>query len=185
MWQWLFSCCSRQRSVTLRKFTARHVRSKNNERFRRSARPNITRGWRSDLLKRRRKLGKAPYFDYQSAREDIEKVLAEFKIYLKGDESTDLPPAVPLIVDGRYFSESIKDFLASRKAEEDKSSAIYRRRIMHHVRRQPRRRARTLKRGAGKKNVREGANELEAECGNRASSACSHTAKQQSEAGQD
>ena len=68
------------------------------------------------------KLGKAPYFDYQSAREDIGKVLAEFKIYLKGDESTDLPPAVPLIVDGRYFSESIKSSLASLKAEENKSS---------------------------------------------------------------
>jgi len=68
------------------------------------------------------KLGKAPYFDYQSAREDIEKVLAEFKIYLKGDESTDLPPAVPLIVDGRYFSESIKSSLASLKAEEGKSA---------------------------------------------------------------
>lgn len=68
------------------------------------------------------KLGKAPYFDYQSAREDIGKVLAEFKIYLKGDESADLPPAVPLIVDGRYFSESIKSSLASLKAEEVKSS---------------------------------------------------------------
>ena len=68
------------------------------------------------------KLGKAPYFDYQSAREDIEKVLAEFKIYLKGDESTDIPPAVPLVVDGRYFSDSIKSSLASLKAEENKSS---------------------------------------------------------------
>ena len=63
------------------------------------------------------KLGKAPYFNYQSAREDIEKVLSEFKTYLKGDESADVPPAVPLIVDGRYFAESIKDFLATRKAE--------------------------------------------------------------------
>jgi hypothetical protein len=68
------------------------------------------------------KLGKAPYFDYQRAREDIGKVLDEFKIYLKGDESTDLPPAVPLIVDGRYFSESIKSSLAGLKAEEVKSS---------------------------------------------------------------
>ena len=68
------------------------------------------------------KLGKAPYFDYQSAREDIEKVLAEFKIYLKGDESADLPPAVPLIVDGRYCSDSIKSSLTSLKAEENKSS---------------------------------------------------------------
>lgn len=68
------------------------------------------------------KIGKAPYFDYQSARDDIKKVLAEFTIYLKGDESTDLSPAVPLIVDGRYFSESIKSSLASLKGEEDKSS---------------------------------------------------------------
>lgn len=68
------------------------------------------------------KLGKAPYFNYQSARQDIEKVLSEFKTYLKGDESTDVPPAMPLIVDGRYFSESIKNSLASLKAEEDKSS---------------------------------------------------------------
>src|SRR6266511_6071525 len=64
------------------------------------------------------KIGKAPYFNYQSAREDIEKVLSEFKTYLKGDESTDVPPAVPLTIDGRYFAESIKDFLATRKTEE-------------------------------------------------------------------
>ena len=64
------------------------------------------------------KTGKAPYFNYQNAREDIEKILSEFKIYLKGDESTDLPPAMPLIVDGRYFAESIKNFLAARKADD-------------------------------------------------------------------
>jgi hypothetical protein len=63
------------------------------------------------------KIGKAPYFNYQNSREDIEKVLSEFKTYLKGDESGDLPPAVPLIVDGRYFAESIKDFLATHKTE--------------------------------------------------------------------
>ena len=63
------------------------------------------------------KVGKAPYFNYQNAREDIEKVLSEFKTYLKGDESADLPPAVPLIVDGRYFAASIKDFLATRKTD--------------------------------------------------------------------
>ena len=68
------------------------------------------------------KVGKAPYFNYESAREDIEKVLAEFKTYLKGDEATDLPPAVPLIVDGRYFAESIKNFLATRKTEEGQSA---------------------------------------------------------------
>jgi hypothetical protein len=64
------------------------------------------------------KIGKAPYFNYQSAREDIQKVLTEFKTYLRGDESMDLPPAVPLMVDGRYFAESIKDFLATQKPEE-------------------------------------------------------------------
>jgi hypothetical protein len=64
------------------------------------------------------KIGKAPYFNYQSAREDIEKVLSEFKIYLKGDESADVPPAVPLTIDGRYFAESIKNFLATQKTEE-------------------------------------------------------------------
>src|SRR5882724_1826203 len=63
------------------------------------------------------KIGKAPYFDYQSAREDIEKILAEFKTYLKGDESTDLASSVPLIVDGRYFADSIKNFLATQKVE--------------------------------------------------------------------
>ena len=69
------------------------------------------------------KIGKAPYFNYQNAREDIEKVLNEFKTYLKGDESTDLPPAVPLIVDGRYFAESIKDFLATQKTEERQAAS--------------------------------------------------------------
>jgi|SRR3990172_7136818 len=64
------------------------------------------------------KIGKAPYFNYQTAREDLEKVLAEFNTYLKGDESKDLPPALPLIIDGRYFAESIKDFLATRKTDE-------------------------------------------------------------------
>jgi hypothetical protein len=64
------------------------------------------------------KIGKAPYFNYQNAREDIEKVLTEFKTFLKGDESTDLPPAVPLVVDGRYFAESIKDFLATKKTDD-------------------------------------------------------------------
>ena len=69
------------------------------------------------------KLGKAPYFNYQSAREDIEKVLSEFKTYLKGDESADVSPAVPLIVDGRYFAASIKDFLATRKAEDAQAAS--------------------------------------------------------------
>jgi hypothetical protein len=69
------------------------------------------------------KVGKAPYFNYQNAREDIEKVLSEFKTYLKGDESADLPPAVPLIVDGRYFAASIKDFLATKKTNDGQTAS--------------------------------------------------------------
>ncbi len=69
------------------------------------------------------KIGRAPYFNYQSAREDIEKVLSEFKTYLKGDESVDVPPAVPLIVDGRYFAASIKDFLATRKPDDAQAAS--------------------------------------------------------------
>lgn len=68
-------------------------------------------------------IGKAPYFNYQNAREDIEKVLTEFNTYLKGDESADLPPAVPLIIDGRYFAESIKNFLATRKADDTQATS--------------------------------------------------------------
>jgi hypothetical protein len=64
------------------------------------------------------KIGKAPYFNYKNAREDIEKILSEFRIYLRGEESTDLPPAVPLIIDGRYFAESIKNFFAGRKGDD-------------------------------------------------------------------
>ena len=70
------------------------------------------------------KIGKAPYFNYQSAREDIEKILSEFRTYLKGDESADLPPAVPLIVDGRYFAESIKNFLAMQKADDAQAASM-------------------------------------------------------------
>ncbi len=73
-------------------------------------------------LEASQKIGKAPYFNYQNARDDLEKVLAEFKAYLKGDESTDLPPAVPLVIDGRYFTESIKDFLAVRKMDDGQTA---------------------------------------------------------------
>jgi hypothetical protein len=69
------------------------------------------------------KMGKAPYFNYEDAREDIEKVLSEFKTYLTSDESADLPPAVPLIVDGRYFAASINDFLATRKADDAQAAS--------------------------------------------------------------
>jgi hypothetical protein len=74
-------------------------------------------------LEASKKIGKAPYFNYQSAREDIEKVLSEFKTYLTSDESADLPPAVPLIVDGRYFAASIKDFLATRKTDDAQAAS--------------------------------------------------------------
>ena len=69
------------------------------------------------------KIGKAPYFNYQNAREDIEKVVTEFKTYLKGDESTDLPPAMPLMIDGRYFAASIKDFLVTRKTDDAQAAS--------------------------------------------------------------
>jgi hypothetical protein len=69
------------------------------------------------------KIGKAPYFNYQSAREDIEKILSEFRTYLNGDESADLPPAVPLVVDGRYFAESIQNFLAMQKAADARAAS--------------------------------------------------------------
>jgi hypothetical protein len=69
------------------------------------------------------KIGKAPYFNYQSAREDIEKVISEFRTYLEGGESADLPTAVPLVVDGRYFAESIKNFLATRKIDDAQAAS--------------------------------------------------------------
>src|SRR5262249_28533314 len=69
------------------------------------------------------KIGKAPYFNYQSAGEDIEKVLTEFKTYLKGDESMDLPPAIPLIIDGRYFQESIEYFLTTKKINDGQTAS--------------------------------------------------------------
>ena len=58
-------------------------------------------------------IGKASYFNYQSASEDIEKVISEFRTYLEGDESADLPPAVPLVVDGRYLGLFGGTFLVS------------------------------------------------------------------------
>jgi hypothetical protein len=74
-------------------------------------------------LEASQKIGKAPYFNYQSAMEDLEKILAEFSTYLRGDEPADLPPAVPLVVDGRYFAESIKNFLATRKIDDAQAAS--------------------------------------------------------------
>ena len=64
------------------------------------------------------KIGKAPYFNYQNAREDIEKILTEFKTYLKGDESTDLPAAVPLGCRRAILCGVYQDFLATKKTDE-------------------------------------------------------------------
>ena len=74
-------------------------------------------------LEASQKIGKAPYFNYQSAMEHLEKILAEFSTYLRGDEPADLPPAVPLVVDGRYFAESIKNFLATRKIDDAQAAS--------------------------------------------------------------
>jgi hypothetical protein len=74
-------------------------------------------------LEASQQFGKAPYFNYQSAMEDLEKILAEFGTYLRGDEPADLPPAVPLVVDGRYFAESIKNFLATRKIDDAQAAS--------------------------------------------------------------
>lgn len=68
------------------------------------------------------RIGKAPYFDYQSARDDIERALGELNTYLKGDESIEQAPAVPLVIDGRYFAESIRSSLANLRSEEEKQS---------------------------------------------------------------
>jgi hypothetical protein len=75
------------------------------------------------FLEASEKIGKAPYFNYQSAREDIDKILTEFKTYLKGDEFADLQPAVPLIIDGKYFAESLKNSLATLESDAGQSSS--------------------------------------------------------------
>ena len=168
----------------LRRFTARLVLSKNSRRSHRSARPNITRGWHCDRFEASEKIGKAPYFNYQNAREDIEKVLSEFKIYLKGDESTDLPPAVPLIVDGRYFAESIKNFLATRKTDDGQAASNLQGKSSEarSLARKPQ--AKTLKRHE-RKVLRTKSKEPDAKLGNDCSSTGAHTSKQQDEARQD
>lgn len=61
------------------------------------------------------KAGRAPFFDYKKAREDLERILGEFKLYLSGDGSPARAAAIPVVIDGTYFAESIKDYLLKRK----------------------------------------------------------------------
>jgi len=64
------------------------------------------------------KAGRAPFFDYKKAREDLERILDEFKIYLSGDGSPARASAIPVVIDGRYFAESIKEYLLKAKPSE-------------------------------------------------------------------
>ncbi len=64
------------------------------------------------------KAGRAPFFDYKKAREDLEKILGEFKIYLNGEGSPTKAAAIPVVIDGRYFAESIKEYLLKPKPSE-------------------------------------------------------------------
>ncbi len=61
------------------------------------------------------KAGRAPFFDYEKAREDLKRILGEFKLYLSGDGSPARAAAIPVVIDGTYFAESIKDYLLKRK----------------------------------------------------------------------
>jgi len=66
-------------------------------------------------LRASEKAGRAPFFDYKKAREDLERILGEFKLYLSGDGSPVRAAAIPVVIDGTYFAESIKDYLLKRK----------------------------------------------------------------------
>lgn len=61
------------------------------------------------------KAGRAPFFDYMRAREDLERISKEFRTYLGAEGSPARAAAVPLVIDGRYFVESIKDYLLQEK----------------------------------------------------------------------
>ncbi len=61
------------------------------------------------------KAGRAPFFDYEKAREDLKRILGEFKLYLSGDGSPARAAAIPVVIDGTYFAASIKDYLLKRK----------------------------------------------------------------------
>jgi len=66
--------------------------------------------------------GRAPFFDYKKAREDLGRILDEFKFYLSGDGSPARTAAIPVVIDGRYFAESIKEYLLKAKPSEPEAA---------------------------------------------------------------
>lgn len=64
------------------------------------------------------KAGRAPFFDYKRAREDLERISKEFRTYLGAEGSPARAAAIPLVIDGRYFLESIKDYLREERPSE-------------------------------------------------------------------
>ncbi len=68
------------------------------------------------------KVGRAPFFDYKKAREDLGRILDEFKIYLSGDGSPAKASAIPVVIDGRYFAETIKEYLLKPKHSEPEAA---------------------------------------------------------------
>ncbi len=68
------------------------------------------------------KAGRAPFFDYKKAREDLGRILDEFKFYLSGDGSPARASAIPVVIDGRYFAESIKEYLLKAKHSEPEAA---------------------------------------------------------------
>lgn len=66
--------------------------------------------------------GRAPFFDYKKSRDDLERILAEFRTYLGGKGSPAPAAAAPIVIDGRYFSESIKNYLMKREVLESSSA---------------------------------------------------------------
>ncbi len=68
------------------------------------------------------KAGRAPFFDYKKAREDLGRILDEFKIYLSGDGSPARSAAIPVVIDGRYFAETIKEYLLKPKHSEPEAA---------------------------------------------------------------
>jgi hypothetical protein len=77
------------------------------------------------------KAGRAPFFDYKRAREDLERISKEFRTYLGAEGSPARAAAVPLVIDGRYFVESIKDYLLQEKPTESTGTASVFPRLPH------------------------------------------------------
>jgi len=69
------------------------------------------------------KTGRAPFFDYKKAREDLQRILGDFKLYLGGDGSPARAGAIPVVIDGRYFAESIKEYFLKPKPAEPEPAA--------------------------------------------------------------